>query len=95
MKVFFIRVGIVLLVAFFVWSGVEIYQEREQAGLERLTYTGRVTAVVQGDYKTKVWLNSQSEVISIRKKNVQLAVGEVYEITLDGHGNLINAVIKD
>ena len=97
MRTFFITVVIVLLVVFFTWLGVGLYQEKERAGLERLTYTGRVTVIVQGNYVTEVWLNSQPEVIKIanKNKNVQLAVGEVYEITLDGHGCLINAVIKD
>ena len=65
MRTFFITVVIVLLVVFFAWLGTGLYQERERAELERLTYTGRVTAIVQGNYVTEVWLNSQPKVIKI------------------------------
>ena len=92
MKKILVVVAVLIAITFFCWFVSTILQHQEEASLERITYTGTVTAIVHGDYIDKVWFNSTPEVIKING-TIDLVIGEEYKITIDGLGNLINARI--
>ncbi len=84
-----------LVLSFLTWMTAEMVNEQRINSEERITYTGRVTAVSHYDYGTTIWLNSNAKTIRISNKNVQLSVGKEYQITIDGNYNLINAIILE
>ena len=94
MKHILATVAVLTAITLLCWFGSTLYQHLEEASLERSTYTGTVTAILHGDDTDKVWLNSTPEVIGING-TIDLVIGEKYEITIDGLGNLINARILE
>lgn len=95
MKRAFIAIVIcIAVISLMVWLGVLFNSSQESYKAERFTYTGVVTAIVHGQSFDKVWLNSNPKVIEING-TIELATGKTYEITINGHGELINARILD
>lgn len=79
----------VFMVGAFWQSAIE---EKERA-LERYTYIGKVTAVETSSDWSVVYLNSNSQVVKVKAAYLDLAVGEEYEVIIDGNYRLINARI--
>jgi len=86
-------VFVILFVATFIWAFMDIQHTDDVMAEERHTYIGRVTAIEVRGTTSRVYLNSTGEILPIRSPNLQLAVGEEYEIIVDGNWRLINARI--
>jgi len=85
-------IGVLVLFGLLGWNSFD--EERFSELQEEHTYIGTVTAIVYNEYSdsSKVWFNDNPGTVKIRG-DVELVVGEVYKIVVDGGLNLINASI--
>lgn len=90
-----VLVVVIALVGLFTWAIATAEYSKNLRARERYTYTGRVTAIEVGEVISEVYLNSNEEVLPIQSSGLQLAVGEEYEIVVDGNWKLINARIVE
>jgi len=81
------------LTAFVAVAWVNLDSVSREASLERHNYEGRVTAIQSNETVTRVWLNSDQQIIKIYGSPTTLEVGSEYLIIVDENGKLINAVI--
>lgn len=95
-------VVIIAIVALAVWYLVTIQIINNEEAIrshQTFTYEGRVTSVQfmgQGIYSgTTVYLDNNPNGIWIWRNNLQLAIGKIYKLTVDGNMMPISIVLEE